>query len=101
MNLYIEPRLSTGKTIISNDGATIMKQLDIVHPAARTLVDIAKSQDSEVRTLQFVGSLMMRRLVFEVCPFASKVSPPRAYAFLVLFRSGMERHRLFCLPVNF
>lgn len=25
-----------------------MKQLDIVHPAARTLVDIAKSQDSEV-----------------------------------------------------
>ena len=25
-----------------------MKQLDIVHPAARTLVDIARSQDSEV-----------------------------------------------------
>ncbi|KAF2076391.1 hypothetical protein CYY_002296 [Polysphondylium violaceum] len=33
---------------ISNDGATVMKLLDIVHPAARTLVDIAKSQDSEV-----------------------------------------------------
>lgn len=38
----------TGRTTISNDGATIMKLLDIVHPAARTLVDIAKSQDSEV-----------------------------------------------------
>jgi len=38
----------TGATTISNDGATIMKLLDIVHPAARTLVDIAKSQDSEV-----------------------------------------------------
>lgn len=25
-----------------------MKLLDIVHPAAKTLVDIAKSQDSEV-----------------------------------------------------
>eukprot|EP01098_Paradermamoeba_levis_P000687 TRINITY_DN1079_c0_g1_i1.p1 TRINITY_DN1079_c0_g1~~TRINITY_DN1079_c0_g1_i1.p1 ORF type:complete len:558 (-),score=221.67 TRINITY_DN1079_c0_g1_i1:138-1811(-) len=37
-----------GKTIISNDGATILKQLDIVHPAAQTLVDIAKSQDQEV-----------------------------------------------------
>ncbi len=34
---------------ISNDGATIMKLLDIVHPAAQILVDIAKSQDSEVR----------------------------------------------------
>jgi len=39
-----------GKTTISNDGATIMKLLDIVHPAAKTLVDIAKSQDSEVRS---------------------------------------------------
>lgn len=37
-----------GSVTISNDGATIMKQLDIVHPAARTLVDIAKSQDAEV-----------------------------------------------------
>lgn len=33
---------------ISNDGATIMKKLEIVHPAAKTLVDIAKSQDEEV-----------------------------------------------------
>ncbi|KAL3244609.1 hypothetical protein MRX96_018669 [Rhipicephalus microplus] len=39
---------SSGKTTISNDGATIMKQLDIVHPAAKTLTDIAKSQDAEV-----------------------------------------------------
>ena len=28
----------------ANDGATIMKLLEIVHPAAKTLVDIAKSQ---------------------------------------------------------
>lgn len=37
-----------GKATISNDGATIMNLLDVVHPAARTLVDIAKSQDAEV-----------------------------------------------------
>jgi T-complex protein 1 subunit eta len=37
-----------GKASISNDGATIMKLLDVVHPAAKTLVEIAKSQDSEV-----------------------------------------------------
>lgn len=39
---------SRGKATISNDGATILKLLEIVHPAARTLVDIAKSQDAEV-----------------------------------------------------
>merc|ERR1719331_2988404 len=36
------------KVTISNDGATIMKQLDIAHPAAKTLVDISMSQDAEV-----------------------------------------------------
>ncbi len=36
------------KTTITNDGATILNLLDIVHPAARVLVDIAKAQDSEV-----------------------------------------------------
>uniref|UniRef100_A0A3B3T9R3 T-complex protein 1 subunit eta n=1 Tax=Paramormyrops kingsleyae TaxID=1676925 RepID=A0A3B3T9R3_9TELE len=39
---------SRGKATISNDGATILKLLDVVHPAAKTLVDIAKSQDAEV-----------------------------------------------------
>merc|ERR1719361_1393468 len=33
---------------ISNDGATIIKLLDIVHPAAKILVDIARAQDDEV-----------------------------------------------------
>jgi len=39
---------SRGNATISNDGATIMKLLNIIHPAAKTLVDIAKSQDAEV-----------------------------------------------------
>ena len=34
--------------LITNDGATILGLLDIVHPAAKVLVDIAKSQDNEV-----------------------------------------------------
>lgn len=36
------------RVTISNDGATIINLLDIVHPAAKTLVDIAKAQDDEV-----------------------------------------------------
>ena len=35
-------------SIVTNDGATIMKELDIVHPAAKLLVDVAKSQDEEI-----------------------------------------------------
>lgn len=39
---------ASGKTTISNDGATILKLLDVVFPAAQVMVDIAKSQDAEV-----------------------------------------------------
>ena len=39
---------SRGEANITNDGATIVKLLDIIHPAARTLVDIARAQDAEV-----------------------------------------------------
>lgn len=39
---------TTRDTTISNDGATILGLLDIEHPAAKILVDIAKSQDNEV-----------------------------------------------------
>lgn len=39
---------SNGKTTISNDGATILKLLDIVHPAAKMLVDVSRAQDAEV-----------------------------------------------------
>lgn len=39
---------SNTQVTISNDGATIIKLLDIVHPAAKILVDIARAQDDEV-----------------------------------------------------
>lgn len=41
--------ISTGqKVTITNDGATIMELLSVVHPAAQLLVDISQSQDAEV-----------------------------------------------------
>lgn len=36
-----------GKIIISNDGATILKHMAILHPAARMLVDLSAAQDVE------------------------------------------------------
>jgi thermosome len=39
---------SLGDVTITNDGATILKNLDIQHPAAKMLVEVAKTQDNEV-----------------------------------------------------
>ena len=51
LHIFMSLYFSLGKVTISNDGATIMKLLDVVHPAARTLVDISLSQDAEVRNI--------------------------------------------------
>lgn len=37
-----------GDVTITNDGATILRQLEVEHPAARVLVDLAHLQDAEV-----------------------------------------------------
>src|SRR5216683_156942 len=39
---------SIGDVTITNDGATIMKELDVQHPAAKMLVEVSKTQDNEV-----------------------------------------------------
>jgi T-complex protein 1 subunit delta len=36
-----------GKVLITNDGATILKQMEVIHPTARMLVEISKAQDIE------------------------------------------------------
>jgi len=37
-----------GDVVITNDGVTILKEIDIEHPAAKMLVEVAKTQDQEV-----------------------------------------------------
>ncbi len=37
-----------GDIVITNDGATIMKEMDVQNPAAKMLVEVSKTQDSEV-----------------------------------------------------
>ena len=38
---------SMGDAVVTNDGATILKEIDIEHPAAKMIVEVAKSQDEE------------------------------------------------------
>jgi len=36
---------SMGDVVITNDGATILKEIDVEHPAAKMIVEVAKAQD--------------------------------------------------------
>mmetsp|Transcript_24577 Transcript_24577/g.30219 ORF Transcript_24577/g.30219 Transcript_24577/m.30219 type:complete len:590 (-) Transcript_24577:194-1963(-) len=54
-----------GDVLITNDGATILAQLEVDHPAARVLVDLAQLQDSEVgdgtTSVVIIASELLRR----------------------------------------
>lgn len=39
---------SIGDIVITNDGVTILEEMEIEHPAAKMLVEVAKTQDEEV-----------------------------------------------------
>ncbi len=39
---------SLGDIVITNDGVTILKEIDVEHPAAKMVIEIAKTQDNEV-----------------------------------------------------
>ncbi|XP_046548348.1 T-complex protein 1 subunit eta-like isoform X1 [Haliotis rubra] len=58
-----------GQATISNDGATILQNLEVVHPAARTLVEIAKSQDAEVGDGTTSVVLLAGELLKQAKPF--------------------------------
>src|SRR5438128_5034696 len=54
---------SIGDATITNDGATILKELDVEHPAAKMIVEVAKSVDNEVgdgttSSVVFAGGLL-------------------------------------------
>ena len=38
---------ANGSVIITNDGATILRKIDVSHPAAKMLVDLSRAQDVE------------------------------------------------------
>ncbi len=39
---------SMGDVVITNDGVTILKEMEVEHPAAKMLVEVAKTQDEQV-----------------------------------------------------
>ena len=56
---------SLGDVTITNDGATILKEIDVQHPAAKMLVEISKTVDNEVgdgttSSVVFAGALLAK-----------------------------------------
>ena len=88
-----------GEAQITNDGATILKLLDIVHPAARTLVDIARAQDAEVGDGTTSVVLIAAQLLKEIKGYIEEdVSP---HIIMKGFRQAAQLVRAFSSLITF
>jgi thermosome len=54
-----------GDVVITNDGATILDEMDIEHPAAQMLVEVAESQEEEVGDGTTTASILAGELLSE------------------------------------
>lgn len=54
-----------GEVTITNDGVTILRQMDVNHPAAKMLINIAKAQQEEVGDGTTTATIMAGTLVAE------------------------------------
>jgi chaperonin GroEL (HSP60 family) len=95
---------------ISNDGATIMRLLEIEHAAAKTLVDISMSQDAEVGDGTTSVVLLAAEILSKVKPFvedgvhpqiistnicqAGRLAVQKVKELVVPFEAGTEEHLL-------
>ncbi|GBE18964.1 60 kDa chaperonin [archaeon BMS3Abin16] len=56
---------SLGDIVVTNDGVTILKEMDIEHPAAKMMVEVAKTQENEVgdgtTTAVVLGGELLKR----------------------------------------
>ena len=39
---------ASGGIVITNDGNAILREIDVTHPAAKSMIELARSQDEEV-----------------------------------------------------
>jgi hypothetical protein len=70
-----------GDITVTNDGATILSQMEVEHQIAKLLVQLSKSQDDEIgdgTTGVVGGSSLVYFFLFPQNFFSKQMKPPRA-----------------------
>lgn len=89
------------RVTISNDGATIMRLLEIEHPAAKTLVDISMSQDAEVGDGTTSVVLLAVEILKQMKPFIEEGVHPQIIIRNIRLASGLAVQKVRDLAISF
>lgn len=84
---------SLGDIVITNDGATILDELDVAHPAAKLMVQAAKSQDS----IAGDGTTSVAVLAGELLAQAEKLLDKGIHPIIIVnaYKKAMDKAREF------
>ncbi|MGC9435270.1 MAG: thermosome subunit alpha [Methanomicrobiales archaeon] len=78
----------SGDVVITNDGATILHELSVQHPAAKMMVEVAEAQDDEVGDGTTTACVLVGKLLEEAEDLIAQEVHPTIIA--KGFRMGME-----------
>jgi T-complex protein 1 subunit gamma len=56
-----------GSILMTNDGNSILREIDVTHPAARTIITLSRAQDEEVG--DGTTSVIVLGMIFILCCF--------------------------------
>lgn len=55
-----------GGIVMTNDGNAILREITVQHPAAKSMIEIARTQDEEVRMAFFLSIILVGHLLIIV-----------------------------------
>merc|ERR1711988_1565998 len=91
-----------GDVVITNDGATILKQMEVAHPTAKMLVELSKSQDVEAGDGTTTVTIIAGSLLTQAEILLKKGIRPTVISesFLLAARKSEEILKSISLPVD-
>jgi len=66
-----------GGVVITNDGNAILREVDVVHPAAKSMIELSKSQDDEVGDGTTSVTILAGEILAMAEPWLEKNMHPR------------------------
>ncbi|KAJ7565216.1 hypothetical protein O6H91_02G053000 [Diphasiastrum complanatum] len=81
LKMLLDP---TGGIVLTNDGNAILRELDVAHPAAKTMLELSRTQDEEVGDGTTSVIILAGEMLYAAEPFIDKAFHPtvicRAYS---------------------
>jgi T-complex protein 1 subunit gamma len=70
LKMILDP---TGGIVLTNDGNAILREVDVSHPAAKSVIELSRTQDEEVGDGTTSVIILGKHLAFKICIFLNRL----------------------------